>query len=250
MTKRDRKRRVLITRPRADAGEVVAELEGRGYEAILEPLMDIRFFDGPEPSLGDVAGLIFTSANGVRAFARRSLVRDILAFAVGDATARTASDAGFRRVRSAGGDVDSLVGLVMQEVVPQDGQLLHVAGSAIAGDLAGVLSASGYDIKRLTLYEAVTVEELSTRTLERFQDGEIDIVLLFSPRTARTFVKLIEKARLTDLCRSMSAICLSNAVAAEIAGLPLSCTRIAREPTLKALLAGMNESGLAGDGEG
>src|SRR5437016_3426749 len=80
-------RRALVTRPRAEAVALTEALDRRGIEAIIEPLLDILYRDEPAPDLTGVQAVLCTSANGVRALARRSGERDIALFAVGEATA-------------------------------------------------------------------------------------------------------------------------------------------------------------------
>src|SRR5881392_3206481 len=64
--------RALVTRPRAEAAALAEALDRRGIEAIIEPLLDIHYRDEPAPDLAGVQAVLCTSANGVRALARRS----------------------------------------------------------------------------------------------------------------------------------------------------------------------------------
>ena len=134
-------RRALVTRPRAEAAALAEALAMRGIEAIIEPLLDIHYRDEPAPDLAGVQAVLCTSANGIRALARLSGERRIAVFAVGEATAARARDAGFARVESAGGNVEDLARLARQLLRPDAGRLLHVAGSDVAGDLAGIEAA-------------------------------------------------------------------------------------------------------------
>src|SRR4051812_16935975 len=104
-------------------------------------MLDIRNLDNVAIDLTNVQAVLFTSANGVRAFAAAERRRDIPAFAVGEATAAAARLAGFTTVDTAGGDVAALADLVRERLTPARGALLHAAGSAVAGDLSGVLGA-------------------------------------------------------------------------------------------------------------
>src|SRR3954467_11037655 len=122
-------RRALVTRPRAEAMALAEALAARGIEAILEPLLDIHYRDEPAPDLTGVQAVLCTSANGVRALARLSGDRELPLFAVGDATARRAREAGFTNVFSAGGDAADLARLARQRLQPDVGRLVHVAGS-------------------------------------------------------------------------------------------------------------------------
>jgi uroporphyrinogen-III synthase len=124
--------RVLVTRPEADAAALVAALEARGHEALAQPLLTIEPAV-PEPPL-DLAGvqaLLFTSANGVRAFADVSQERGLPVFAVGDASAEAARAARFAKVESASGDVEDLARLVKDRLDPGAGPLLHGAGGSL-----------------------------------------------------------------------------------------------------------------------
>ena len=96
--------KILVTRPLEDGRQIAARLAEMGHQALLAPLLEPRFFDGPEPALDDVQAILATSANGVRALIRRTPRRDIPIFAVGPQTAEEATKAGFTEVRSADGD--------------------------------------------------------------------------------------------------------------------------------------------------
>ena len=147
--------RVLVTRPGED-GTALAEILGaRGIETVIEPLLTIKQIEGPALDLDTVQAILLTSANGVRAFARRTDQRDIPIFAVGDATATTARSSGFGQVHSAAGNVETLAELVKEMLKPEEGSLLHIAGSSVAGDLIGLIEAAGFKCAREILYEAV-----------------------------------------------------------------------------------------------
>ncbi|MBV9201420.1 MAG: uroporphyrinogen-III synthase, partial [Alphaproteobacteria bacterium] len=97
--------RALVTRPREESENLVAELAARGVETLVEPLIAIHYHAPGAIDLAGAQAVLCTSANGVRALARGSGERGIPLFAVGDATAARARAEGFRRVESAGGDV-------------------------------------------------------------------------------------------------------------------------------------------------
>lgn len=204
--------RVLLTRPRNDAAADAITLERKGYRTAIEPVLVI------EPvaatlDLAAVQAVLATSANGVRALAAADSARDVPLFAVGEATARAAHDAGFTSVKSAAGDSRDLARLVAEALDPTAGPLLHVAGEDVAGDLVETLSAHGFAVTRRVLYRARTQAALTPGGARLIEDGAIDAVLFFSPRSARTFVSLTVAARLAPACAGMAAICLSRAVA-------------------------------------
>ena len=230
------KRAVLLTRPKADAEESAALLAARGFDTIIAPLLDIAI-RAETPPLAGVQALLITSANGIRAFAQRSLRRDLAVFAVGEASARAARELGFEAVESANGDVDDLAALVRRRLQPQAGRLLHPAGSTVAGDLAAQLSHSGFGVRRYVAYTARSAHALPAAARHALKEGAVSAVLLYSPRTATIFRNLIDHAGHARDCHVVEALCLSSAVAKALAPLAFGRIRIAERPEQAALFA-------------
>jgi uroporphyrinogen-III synthase len=230
--------RALITRPQDDAAEITAALQARGMTVISEPLLTICPREGaalPE-NTAQAQGLLITSANGIRAFAALTPLRHWPVWTVGDASARTARVLGFTDVTSAAGDVDSLTALIVRTCRPGDGPLLHAAGSVVAGDLGGQLAQAGFDVRKLDLYRAETATSLTPETIRALQSGELDCILIYSPRTAQTLARLIRLAGLEETLQSVQLFCLSDAVAKALTDLPCAGLHKAAEPTQTALL--------------
>ena len=235
-------RRALVTRPRAEDVALAEALDRRGIEAIIEPLLDILYRDEPAPDLTGVQAVLCTSANGVRALARRSGERDIALFAVGEATAARARAEGFSHIESAGGDVDDLARLACERLAPQDGRLLHVAGSDVAGDLAGLLRDAGFATERVVLYEARPVAGLSPPTVAALRNGLVDFALFFSPRSSAIFARLTEQAGVTAGLRSVTAVSISAAADRALGELAFGARIIAEHPDQESLLAALDRT--------
>jgi uroporphyrinogen-III synthase len=222
--------RILITRPRDDAAALAEKLKARGHEVLVEPMLDIRFVAGVAVDLTGVQAVLFTSANGVRAFAAAEKRRDLPAFCVGDTTAVAARAAGFTTVESAAGNVDALASLVLQKLKPANGALLHAAGNAVAGDLAGQLKKDGFDVRRVVLYTADPSSGLSPVTAAALKARQIDIVVFFSARSAETFVRLVRAGGLAPSLSKTVALGLSPQVNEAAIGLPWAMMESARQP--------------------
>ena len=69
----EKKVRVLVTRSREDAVELMRELDLRNIQAILAPLLTIKYLAKPILDLDGVQALLMTSVNGVRAFSAPSV---------------------------------------------------------------------------------------------------------------------------------------------------------------------------------
>lgn len=229
--------RILVTRPSEDATRLAVRLAAMDVEAIAAPLLDIRNLAGAALDLSGIQAILFTSANGVRAFTARSNVRDLPALCVGDATAREAKDDGFVTVKSATGDVAALADLAKAACVPEGGALLHPAGSKVAGDLAGRLQAEGFSYRREVMYEAVKTDVLPIEAQQVLTAGEVDGVLFYSPRTGAAFAKLVRDANLQGALGTVTAYCLSDAVEDKIKDLAWASIKVAKTPDQESLLA-------------
>jgi uroporphyrinogen-III synthase len=228
-------RTLLVTRPRAQGEAFAAVLEvllpGR-FRVVLGPLLTIVPLPGAV-ELAGVAGLVFTSANGVEAFAARSGERGLPAFCVGKMTAAAARAAGFR-ARSADGDVDDLARLIEEEW--RGGTLLHVRGRHAAGDLAGRLAAAGVELRAAEIYDQVRAP-LPAGVREGLLRGTIDAVAFFSPRTARLFAAAA--AGEGWALAGAAAVSLSAAADAGLDGVGFGRRLVAPAPTREGMLAAL-----------
>jgi len=226
--------RLLLTRPEAESRKLRDRLGALGHAVETAPMLAIRqkhdTGDELRAALDGVTALLFTSANGVRAFADADPRRDFTVYAVGPASALAAQAAGFARVEAAGGDVDLLAQLVRARHSRAAGALLHAAGSARAGDLQAMLQQDGYDVRRTVLYDADTAIRLPPAVADRFAAKGYDGVLFFSPRTAATFVSLVQAAGIAGGAAVATAYCLSDNVAREAAALPWAAMKVAQSP--------------------
>jgi uroporphyrinogen-III synthase len=232
---------VLVTRPPEDAAPVVDELAMRGHTGVVSPMLTVRYLLADAPDLTGVQALLFTSANGVRAFAAVSGERGLPALTVGKATAAAAAEAGFVHRETAGGDADALVRLVAATRDPADGALFHAAGTVTTGDLAEKLDARGFTVRRTAVYAAEPATSLTAEAASALRTGRLDAVLFFSPRTAKTFVTLAHAADIADACRGVRAVCLSPAVANAAQALPWRDVHTAERPERAALLRTLDD---------
>jgi uroporphyrinogen-III synthase len=156
--------------------------------------------------------------------------RDVAVYTVGPGSAEAARSLGFTDIVSADGDVDALAALVRARLPTGPGVLLQPAGSVLAGDLAGQLTRSGYSVQKVTLYDAVAVDALSDALCDEFRTQGFAIATFFSPRTARSFVRLMQRHDLHTVCAQAGAVVLSAAVAQALAGTEWRFVRVAPQP--------------------
>ena len=231
--------RVLVTRSEPDAGRFAETLRAKGHEPLLAPLLRHEMLEPPadlDQRLEEAQAVLLTSVNGARALAKATAKRDLRLLVVGDATGETAEELGFHDTLSASGEVTALAVLVRKQIRPDAGPLLHVGGTATAGDLVGQLAASGYAITHVALYETRLSDTLPFDVEHALAAGTIDVVTLFSPRTAEAFVKLASRPEIAGGLAKTSAVVMSQAVAERASSLPWRDVAVADRPTQDEML--------------
>jgi uroporphyrinogen-III synthase len=218
-----------VTRSSPGAEGTAERLRALGYEAVVQPLLTVRFLPGEVIDLKKVAAIAFTSANGVTGFIRRSLDRGHTVYAVGSATAAAAKAAGFAKVLSADGDVEALAAGIASRRRELSGVLLHATATERAGDLEGALSTYGVEVKTLAVYETVAAsipDDIVARMPALYA------VTVHSAKAAQALAGVLA----AHPARRLRACCLSRAVAKPLMRAPLAKLSAAAKPTEEALI--------------
>ncbi len=228
--------RILVTRPEPDAAEQAAKLSALGHEPVLAPLLRIEFL-APNINLAGAGAIVVTSRNALRALASRPALEAALRlplFAVGEATASAATELGFTNVRRGPGTGAELAEMIAEDFDAGGGAILHLSGETLAFDLQSALAEQGFDMRRSILYRSVPAPDLPPEVLALLQDGELDGVVLMSPRTASTFSALIRRSGAN--AERLICYCLSEAVAQALRPLRTGI-QVARQPNENEVLA-------------
>ena len=223
---------LLLTRPRDAserfASEVAGVLGASAPEFCISPLMRVDFA-GRLPDMADAAALVFTSANGVRAYAAAGGPRGLPSFAVGEATAEAARRAGIA-AEAAGGDARALVTHLAAR--RPSGRIVHVRGEHARGDVAARLREAGLRAEEAVLYRQVLLP-FSDRARALLSGRAPVVAPLFSPRTAEQF------ARQHRGGAPLWILAMSEAVARRVSHLPARRIAVATRPDAPAMLAGV-----------
>ena len=231
--------RLLVTRPEPDALALKARLESMGHEATVAPMLTVSFENIDPIDLSEVHALIATSRNGLKALKAQGAHRiaaQLPLFAVGEATAREARALGFTEIITGGGSVGSLVPEIIAAADPQSDVLMHLAGDEVAGNLSRELELHGFRVMQPIVYRMLPTKAFTPDIEEQIETGEIDGVLLLSPRTAAIYAELIGHHGLDKAAKRLSHYCLSRAVAQRLAALAPVRIELAPRPELAALL--------------
>lgn len=168
-----------------------------------------------EIDFSGVDALVFTSKNGVESFARRWDIRDIPAYCVGPATAEIAKSAGFETC-AANGNSASLTNSVTAK------NPLHIHGL----HKSSRLDIGGHSV---VIYEQVALP-LDAETTSLLAAGKIDMVALFSPRSAQLLADVWQNS-----WPGPELYCISKATAAPV--IHLGNVRISPKPSADSMRA-------------
>lgn len=234
--------RVVVTRPRHQAGQLLEILEQRGATALAMPLIRIEPVENPETldnalrnaATGQFSWVVFTSVNALDAVAVRldALALEPSAFdtlriaAVGPATAESAARAGFTATLVGSGSTSAeLASDIIAEARPGD-RMLFFRSQIGRDDLVRALEGAGYEVEAITAYRTVAEDSLDPRMVEQVTRGEIDAITFSSPSSVQTLTSLMVDA--PCLLRSVPAICAGpiTAAAARDAGLFVAATSL------------------------
>jgi uroporphyrinogen III methyltransferase/synthase len=166
--------RVIVTRPRAQAGPLVERLEALGHEVVACPLIEIEPLP-PDPIDTTVYDwVVVTSPNGADHFARRRTGDLPRVAAIGPGTAEALRAHGIEPELVAG---DSRQEGLVNEFPQPPGRVLFVAAEGARRHLIDALGADFVPLYRTTLVRPES-------------PPEGDVVVLASGSAARSFAKL------------------------------------------------------------
>jgi uroporphyrinogen-III synthase len=230
---------MLVTRPEPDASETVVRLGALGIEGMACPLLVHQTLPASLPEADGFAAMALTSTNALRALRERGVLERYLklpVYAVGSRTAAAARSLGFRQVtHAAGGNFTALAELLAH--APLDGPIFYPGARELAGDLAKTLAPFGRMVITAEVYAMNPVETLPLTAAGGFASGSIGAVLLYSKRTAETFVRLAEPHIDRLERRQLGMLCLSEAVAAPLFDAHFVRVCLAEHPSEPAMMS-------------
>ncbi len=213
-------KRILVTRSREQAGELVELLESLGAEAIEAPMIrvvppeDYGPVDEACARAGSFDWIIFTSANGVDAFMKRLQagpgdLRDLKGVrlcAIGSATAGRVSRCGIKVDLTPPEYRAESVVQALRDAGDLSGQRFLLPRADIARELlAEELRKSGAEVTEVTAYRTILAEtpkEGDPDVYGMLLEKRIDVVTFTSASTVRNFVRVFGAEQAADLLRA------------------------------------------------
>ena len=168
--------KILVLRPQPGAGETAARARALGLDPVVVPLFSVRPLDWTPPDPAGFDAVMLTSASAARqASAGLAAFKALPCYAVGEATAAAAEEAGFTDIRIGPDDGKALLLMMAEDEVRH---AFHACGQ---DHLA--FGHPDVAITRVPVYAAEEAEALPV-------PAEDMLALLHSPRAAALFARL------------------------------------------------------------
>ncbi len=244
-------RRIVVTRARAQAGELSAMLEDLGAQVLEFPTIDIqppRDFAPLDKAIREIDGfdwLVFTSVNGVDAFMERlahngldvrAVPRAAKIAAIGPATAIKLSATGLK--------VDVVPGEYRAESLLEEiseasltGRRVLIPRAKVAREvLPEKLREAGAEVVVPPAYESVPIDEGKTVLAGSLEGGGVDCVTFTASSTVENFVRAFGAEEAGRLLERARVACIGPITADTVRGYGLRVDAEAEEYTMGGLV--------------
>ena len=201
---------ILLTRPLDDCKELILRFKFLGHKVSHLPVIKIQNVNHDKVNVDEFGGIIFTSANAIKNLNTSSINKQINCFCVGSSTEKVAKQNGFQNIFCADGNVNNLKEVILQNFDQKKDNLLYVSGEIISSNLDKDLISEGYIVKRIINYSVVPNDEVSDEFIKDLKSSIPDIVYVYSENSARNYLSLLKKYKLSDCWMDTNLMCLGE----------------------------------------
>jgi uroporphyrinogen-III synthase len=201
---------ILLTRPLDDCKELILRFKSLGHKVSHLPIIKIQNVNHDKVNVDEFGGIIFTSANAIKNLNTSSINKQINCFCVGSSTEKVAKQNGFQNIFCADGNVNNLKEVILQNFDKKHSNLLYVSGEIISSNLDKDLISEGYIVKRIINYSVVPNDEVSDEFIKDLKSSIPDIVYVYSENSARNYLSLLKKYKLSDCWMDTNLMCLGE----------------------------------------
>lgn len=211
-------KRIVVTRAREQASELVKLLSDSGAECLecptikVEPPEDTKPLDNAIKRLSSYDWLIFTSVNGVNFFFKQlfKLDRDVRALnnlrtaVIGPATGKRLLDFGLKSdIVPESYRAESIIEAFKKEIISGKRILLPRAMEARAV-LPVELTKMGGVVDEVSAYCTKAVHDKADLLLKHLKEGAVDLITFTSSSTVKNFKALLPHERFKDLLKEVT----------------------------------------------
>ncbi len=242
-------KRIVVTRARAQASDLVQTLSDLGADCLECPTIDVVAPDSWQPLDDAIAGidkyrwLVFTSVNGVQFFFDRLFGQGLDSRALGHVQTAAIGPSTAKRLRDYGINTDILPDTYQAESVVEAFAEVPVKGQNVllprAKEARAVLPVElrrmGAEVDEIVAYQTLQATEGQSELLDALRNGTIDMVTFTSSSTVRNFMALLADDEAKELMQDVTVACIGPITADTAKSLGLNTDLVAEDFTIDGL---------------
>lgn len=248
-------KRIVVTRARAQASDLIQELTELGAECIECPTIEVVPPDSWAPlnkAIADIQKyqwLVFTSVNGVQYFFERLFKNGLDVRALGHLRTAAIGPATSERLRQYGINTDILPKTYQAESVVEAFAKESVQGQKVllprAKEARVILPEElvrmGAKVDEITAYQTIQATDGKTELIQALQNGTIDMVTFTSSSTVRNFKALLPEEGCQELLEGVAVACIGPITADTAKELGFNRDIVAKSFTITGLREAISE---------
>jgi len=248
-------KRIIVTRARAQASDLVRRLTQLGAECIQCPTIEVappeswQALDDAIARLKDFDWIAFTSVNGVQFFFERLFANRLDTRALGHLRTAAIGPATAQAMRRFGLQADILPETYQAESVveafsqyPMHGRSVLLPRAAQAREiLPEELRRKGATVEEVAAYRTVAPAGKFDTVIENLNTGAIDVVTFTSSSTVRNFVALLPTDRAASIIGKAVVACIGPITADTARAMGLRVDVVAEAFTIEGLCAAISQ---------
>jgi uroporphyrinogen-III synthase len=203
----------VLTRPIEDSKRIKQSLEIRGYNVIVNPLLEIKYKTNIfNPDKYEV--LIFTSRHSIRYLEEKNIFpKNKIICGCGKSTFLEAKKFGTENTYIFYSNVSELEDNFANINAIKEKKVVYLRGREITSDIVSIFKDDGINIDDIIVYEANELNEFNNEFINELDRGEDLAILFYSIRTAQVYLQSMEKYNLSNKTSIIMAYCISENVA-------------------------------------
>ena len=202
---------ILFTKTELDTPYLANKFIKLGHQVSTFAILQVEKIKVSKINFNHYNSVVFTSSNAV-VFLDQDIPKNIRCFCVGPVTSEYARKKGFLNVITAGGSYYQLKETILNLSNKNDGKFLYLRGEFISNDLQQDLIIEGYQVDSLINYTTKPMSNFDEKTFKIFNEQSVNLVFVYSKRSAEHLFKIILNNNLQSKCNSIKLRCISENV--------------------------------------
>ena len=237
--------KILLTRPIDDSILTSKILSKIGIETSILPFLEIKSFDYKKFIISKSDYIMFTSKNAANFFRFKKQFRGNPVFSVGSETKMILQKKGFKNIINADENLEKLLILSKKQLKKGD-VIIHPTYKNSNPKVRNFFLSLGCKYLAIKCYSSKMICRNNDKLILFMKNTKKGMIAFYSPLTARSFVKQIQKLDLIKFCENKLFVVISNKVKEEINKLGKLSIYVARKPNKKKMIELIKEKFLLG----